>query len=460
MCDVTSSFVSNNIEKDKINNNTLDDFKWDILEQMKIDLTNIAMDNSTNYNTTIGDTTIKYTTLEEKNDSKKNDSKKNNNKKNNNKKNNNKKNNNKKNNNDTINNNKSKNKSKKIDTNIIDCITNDSDSDIEIDTIISNDNNIINENANKCIYCSCDELMNDDNGLVICTECGTICRHFISTTPEWRFYGNDDNKTSDPTRCGSTINELLPQSSVGSMISANSRYGESYSLRQIRERHCWNAMPYKERCLYNVFNSIQLNAGNNGISPCIIEDAKRIFKQLYEANISRGKNREGLIASTISTACKARGVPRSPKEIADIFNLEVKKTTKGCKKSDRILELASKNEGGTTCTTTISQPKDFIKRFCSKLGASQQILNLCDFILNKTDEYGLASDNAPPSIAAGTIYMACVVLDVQITKKEIAKACKISEVTISKCFKKLNEYKQHVIPEEYLNNSDSELDSD
>jgi transcription initiation factor TFIIIB Brf1 subunit/transcription initiation factor TFIIB len=416
--------VNDNVldEKTKnMNDDAFSDFKWNVLQQMKEDLTNIA------------DINIKKK-MQSSSKSKKNSSSKS------------------KKDNGSI--------RKKInieDDNILDTVQQNNDNDVSI--ALKNECNITNENADKCYFCLSEDLINSNNGLVSCTNCGTICRHVISHAAEWRFYGNDDNKSSDPTRCGSTINELLPQSSMGSMISMNTRGGESFEMRRIRECHGWGAMPYRERSLYNVFTTIQLNAINHGIAPCIIEDAKRIFKKIYESKISRGDNRQGLIASTISTACKARGVPRSPKEIADMFNLEVKKTTKGCKKSDRILELASKNEGGTTCTTTISKPRDFISRFCSKLNISEQILTLCNHILDKTIEYDLASDNAPPSIAAGTIYLACVILNIQITKKEISQACKISEVTISKCFKKLNEYKTHIIPEEYLSdNSDSEND--
>ena len=39
-------------------------------------------------------------------------------------------------------------------------------------------------------------------------------------------------------------------------------------------------MPYKERSLYNVFDSIQVRAINNGIPLCIIDEAKNLYKQI------------------------------------------------------------------------------------------------------------------------------------------------------------------------------------
>ena len=54
----------------------------------------------------------------------------------------------------------------------------------------------------------------------------------IDSNPEWRYYGNDDSKYSDPTRVGLPTNALLPQSSLGSTISF--KYGESYEMKKIR----------------------------------------------------------------------------------------------------------------------------------------------------------------------------------------------------------------------------------
>ena len=91
-------------------------------------------------------------------------------------------------------------------------------------------------------------------------------------------------------------------------------------------------MPYRERALYNVFESIQIRAVNNGIPLCIIEEAKNLYKKISEIQINRGSNRHGIIASCIYKACILQGCPRSAKEIAHIFKLNIKHMTKGCKK--------------------------------------------------------------------------------------------------------------------------------
>ena len=52
-------------------------------------------------------------------------------------------------------------------------------------------------------------------GITSCKVCRNIISN-ISDGAEWRYYGSNDSKTSDPTRCGMPTNILLPKSSIGS----------------------------------------------------------------------------------------------------------------------------------------------------------------------------------------------------------------------------------------------------
>lgn len=300
------------------------------------------------------------------------------------------------------------------------------------------------QQLDMCTNCNSNNIV-IYNGEVVCRDCGDINYGIIDTNAEWRFYGHEDSKYSDPTRCGLPTNELLPQSSLGSTIGYKS--GESYQMRKIRNYHLWNAMPYKERALYNVFESIQIRAINSGIPVCIIEEAKNLYKKISEIKINRGSNRHGIIASCIYKACVLQDCPRSAKEIAEIFKLNITHMTKGCKRFDEIMHSSNNNTIiRKKCTTSI----DFIKRFCSNLNLGSNILDICTHVCKKAEEYNLVSKSIPPSIAAGSIYLVCNLLNINITKKDISKTCNISEVTINKCFKNLLEYHIHLFPKYIL----------
>jgi transcription initiation factor TFIIB len=289
----------------------------------------------------------------------------------------------------------------------------------------------------ECKNCKSNDIMLDDCNYV-CKKCNALLSRYIDMQAEWRYYGCDDSKSSDPTRCGMPTNDLLPNSSLGSLIS--NQNNESYDMKLIRKYHMWNSMSYKERSLYNIFDSITINAANSGIPTTIIEEAKVFYKKLSESRISRGENRNGLIASSIYMSCKTHKVPRSTKEIAKIFNLKVTTMTKGCKKFQDIMNIDLESTSAV----------DFIQRFGSKLNISLEIKNLCKHIVEKADYLNIVSENTPPSIAAASIFLCNVVCDLGLQKKEMAKACEISQVTLTKCFKKLYTYRAHIFPKEAI----------
>lgn len=295
----------------------------------------------------------------------------------------------------------------------------------------------IDETENLCEYCGSDNIVLED-GNFICKECNCITDRFIDNQAEWRYYGCDDNKSSDPTRCGAPVNELLPDSSLGSIIS--SKMYESYAMKLIRKYHMWNSMSYKERSLYNIFDNITVNAMNYGISSSIIEEAKNLYKKLSESKISRGDNRSGLIASSIYMSCKSNKVPRSAKEIAKIFNLKTTTMTKGCKKFNDIMNMNLES----------STAEDFIHRFSSKLNLPHEIRDICKEVIKKAEELNVISENTPPSIAAASIYLCISVCDLDITKKTVCEACELSMVTLSKCYKKLYAYRGMLLPKEII----------
>lgn len=288
--------------------------------------------------------------------------------------------------------------------------------------------------SGKCESCMGTDFVLED-GNYICKGCGAISDRFIDMTAEWRYYGAEDSKSSDPTRCGMPVNELLPDSSLGTIIS--NKYGESSNMRIIRKYHMWNSMTYKERSLYNIFDSITLNAMNSGIPPAIIEEAKMFYKKVTDSKIMRGENRSGLIATSIYMSCKSHKVPRSAKEIAKIFNLKLTTMTKSCKKFQELLKMNMDS----------SSPNDFVMRFSSKLGLSSEIKDLCKHIVEKADELGIVSENTPPSISAAAIYLCNVVCNLGISKNEISKSCDISQVTLCKCYKKLHNFRGMLFPQ-------------
>tara|TARA_Y100000996_G_scaffold415089_1_gene408149 strand:- start:2258 stop:2920 length:663 start_codon:yes stop_codon:yes gene_type:complete len=200
----------------------------------------------------------------------------------------------------------------------------------------------------------------------------------------------------------------------------------------------WSGMPYKERSVYKVFLEIQNVCNRHNIPSKIINEAKSIYKIASSTKISRGTNRAGIIASCVFFACKECDVPRSSKEIAEMFGISSNIMTKGVKKCQEIIHMDKKNKNRISKTKS-TKPEDFINRFCNKLNIqekdTEKVLSICKI----TVENFIISENTPPSIASGCIYYFIKKTNKGITKKEISEICKISEVTINKCCKVIEE---------------------
>jgi transcription initiation factor TFIIB len=314
----------------------------------------------------------------------------------------------------------------------------------------------------ECIYRACGDrekcdicnynLAFSEEGFLTCTnsKCGIIYKDLVDQSAEWRYYGADDNQNSDPTRCGMPINPLLQESSFGCKVLCAG--ATSYEMRKIRRYTEWQSMPYKEKSQYDEFQRITVMSQNAGIPKSIIDDAVRYHKKISEYDLTfRGDNRDGILAASIYISCRINDFPRTAKEIATIFHLDVTSATKGCKNALVIINNLEKdldNKDKTSFCKT--KPEAFIERYCSKLNINSELTKLCKFITMKIEKMDLMPENTPNSIAAGVVYFITQICKLNITKRDVRNVSEISEVTINKCFKKIEKMTDELMPPQML----------
>jgi transcription initiation factor TFIIB len=296
---------------------------------------------------------------------------------------------------------------------------------------IKNELNNINQEKKTVCQCGSNEIDEIDS-LNVCAKCNAIIDKSIDNGAEWRYYGNEDNRDSDPSRCGMPINPLLPKSSIGSVIGGTRK--DNIDMKRIRMYQMWNAMPYDERTLWNIFDKLETATSNHGIPQKVIDDAKIFYKKTAEKKISRGENKEGLIASCIYHSCLINDVPRSSKEIAKIFNITHVTLNKGNARFQQLLQI----------NVLSSNPEDFISRFGSKLNMHKNDIENCKKLISFLEQKEILSDNSPTSSAAGILYYYSQENNLNFTKKQFSDICSVSEVTIVKCYKYILKYKKHI----------------
>jgi transcription initiation factor TFIIB len=303
---------------------------------------------------------------------------------------------------------------------------------------------------NLCKLCN-SQLMIMDDGFPTCTNvmCSVMDRDILDYSPEWRFYNAEDKNANDPTRCGNPINPLLVESSFGCKVLCNTR--SSYEMKKIRKWTEWQSMPHKEKSLYDEFQFITIMAQNAGIPRIFIDDAMTIHKDISEQKMFRGMNRDGIKSASIYISCRLNGCPRTAHEIAEIFKLDKTSATNGCSMAVNILHNIERNiEPSNKADLCVTLPSLFIERYCSRLNFNQELTMLSKFIANKIEKNNLITDNIPHAIAAGIIYFIAYNCQMNISKQDIKMICGVSEVTINKCFKKLEINKDNFLPKAIL----------
>lgn len=261
--------------------------------------------------------------------------------------------------------------------------------------------------ANKiCRNCgSCNLFIDQTTANKICQNCGVLFSKIFTADAEWRYYGHtDDNKHSDPTRCGLPIDELLPKSSLTTKI----KYVGNKYISLVR-LHKWNVIHPEERSLFTVFKYMD-NIFKN-VNFCITNSAILQAKEYYKilsakdnrkGTLTRGIIRKSFIAACIFVSCKNNQTPIQKGEIAEICGISKFAITKGFKKfsvleKNKNIQLNKPNNNHITI-------HNYLKKFANQLHYSQTMQDIAHIIFDRLPSLKLLQDTNDISISAGLLY--------------------------------------------------------
>jgi len=318
-------------------------------------------------------------------------------------------------------------------------------SDDQLDNLLLGvdlDQKIDQKTKSVCKNCKSSNLVIDNSkGHMVCTDCAVINEEYLDENPDISY---NDGENSNTSRYGAPTSFFFPKSSLGTKIVS-----KGYNRISLLQKQ--GQMPYKEKSLLDVLETIQHKCKKYCITQSIIDSAKILYKKISESVHIKGKrkgksiimrciNRRSMIAACLFHACKLQKETRSPKEIADIYDLEIKHVNRGCRKFCDIIDASS-----LYYQIKSSQSSDFIERFAKKLNIDKQYINISKDVSNNIHKLDLASTHEPPSVAAGCILLVAQYYNIQLTKKQISDIFGISDVTISKTFRKIWPYHKIVL---------------
>jgi transcription initiation factor TFIIIB Brf1 subunit/transcription initiation factor TFIIB len=242
--------------------------------------------------------------------------------------------------------------------------------------------NINQEFINDCEH---SDLV-EENGSIVCSECGIEIRKTITHEKEWRFYGNSD-KRSDPNRV---------------------------QIRKSEEK------------------SIIKDVETMGFSESIVSKANEFYSQVTQGQIYRGNSRKGIVFACIFHAYKINKNHQPFDDLIKIFGLNKKVGLKGMK----IVKLNTPKN--SDIHKTFITPQDLICDVMEKFSATEsqidEVINLYSKIKNKSSKLNRAR---PQSVASSLAYYWITIKNIDISLKEFSKKVELSELTISRNVKEI-----------------------
>jgi len=229
------------------------------------------------------------------------------------------------------------------------------------------------------------ELQND---VRICTDCGTELTIDLSMEPEWRYYGEHDNKnTSDPSRC---------------------------HLRKIDEKN-----------IYKEIESLQLP---KEVMTC----ANELYDDVVRGDIKRSKSRMSLIYASVYFACQKFNIPTDKtNELNKKFKLKKKEITKGIR-SFQMKCSSRKNASPQTCHERIIP--QIMRLFDMGQTDIENVVKLYNKIKNKSS---VLTRPSPCSVSSGLVFYYLGSIGKKISSKEFSSKVNFSELTISRIAKEV-----------------------
>lgn len=301
---------------------------------------------------------------------------------------------------------------------------------------------VIKSSENKCIGCSSINLQKQNDGNMVCIDCGAMNGMTLNHEKDWRYYGANDNvNKSDPNRCGMPLNPLFEESSLSIAIVGN-------KCAKFKIMNNWNGLSYKERRTLKILKKIKKIASENNIPQKIVDQAIVIFHENSKKKIKRGNKLECILCSCLRFSLKYYSkdddncIDRSLEELSRIFGLKEKKLSK---EYNELFESMYKSNPVFIKKIKPTKPRDLIYKYCSLLNIQDKYIKISVNTIKNANKLGICQDNNPKSIAVGCIYLICIHFNIKISKKTISKICKTSEVTILLIYNKLNMYKKYII---------------
>jgi len=342
------------------------------------------------------------------------------------------------------------------------------------------------EYCSQCPECQSKIILDYGKGEYVCHKCGCVVMEQVD------YYGPETNSTdfeerNKNTRASGSTSLALHDFGLRTEIGNSSR---DYSGRAIDYQNVelmnrsrkWHSRlrvnSSKERRLSNVLSKINEVCSVLCLRKTITETASMIYRNFENNSKAKGKSITCIASAAIYLACRRCGVVRSIEEIVQAAGISEfdKSSVKLASRYYRsmVMEMNkiddSKNKKDTILIINASEPQvqyadnrstdnadsyshpsiapsifaidNYISKLANVAKIDTKIERLALEIAQKTNNNFFSDGKAPNGLAAAYIYLASVLLGVNLLQIEVSNFAGVTEVTIrNRCKDILNNFK-------------------
>lgn len=260
-----------------------------------------------------------------------------------------------------------------------------------------------------------------EKGEVICRECSYVIDDAMIDFGRERFLDSEDMEKNsrsgapfDPT----ITNNLMTQ--VGSHADLSKLSGNvRYMVKRIRKKNSWTSNSI-ENNLNRSLPQLKIACSYLKMPGSVEKEAARIYRRAVEIGLTKARSCEGVIVASVYIAARLFGFPCTIKDIAETTKLNKKAIGKYYKLVLR--ELSIKIEP--------SNPVDYIAKYASLLDLPPKVQSKAVEIAEKAQQKDITSGVSPVTIAATSLYIACLMHGEKRTQKAVTDMTQITEVTL------------------------------
>jgi transcription initiation factor TFIIB len=304
------------------------------------------------------------------------------------------------------------------------------------------------EYCTQCPECTANLVQDYSKGESICEKCGFVVMDSMYD------FGRESNATdfeekSKNTRASGSTSFALHDYGLRTEIAFGTKdyAGKSIDSQMAEQMHNirkWHIrsriVSPQERRLSNVLTKINETCAAMSLPKLLVETAAMLYRNYESKQEAKGKSIACMAAATIYLACKKCQVVRSLDEIVAATGV-TEQDRSSAKLASKYYRMMVMEMGSFTAEQEkpVEAPQNVpvamaIDHYISKLSnmakIDTKVERLAIDIAHKTDDHMLADGKAPNGLAAAYIYIASILLGINILQRDVSSLSGVTEVTI------------------------------